>query len=218
LFKDALTEDPAAHKFDLKQTLQRRVSNVRDVETLDLVPSSLDLIDVQDRLATMPSGRFYSNNATEVLHRALKPVLDDYDYVLIDCPPNLGLNTLNGLRIADGYIIPTIPDVLSTYGIPQIVTRIKSFADTIREPIVPYGIVVTKYQQKLSLHNRTLKQLRDDREKYPHVFSTVVRQSNAVAEAAEFVPMNTLKQKYDYGDRYETLYALTQEIMKAVEA
>ncbi|MBX3409886.1 MAG: AAA family ATPase [Phycisphaeraceae bacterium] len=218
LFKDALTEDPAAHKFDLNQTLQRNVSNVRDVQTLDLVPSSLDLIDVQDRLATMPSGRFYSNNPTEVLHRALKPVLDDYDYVLIDCPPNLGLITLNGLRIADGYIIPTIPDVLSTYGIPQIVTRIKSFADNIREPIVPYGIVVTKYQSNSSLHNRTLRQLRDDREKYPHVFSTVVPQSNAMAESAEFVAVNTLKQKYDYGNRYDTLFALTQEIMKVVEA
>jgi hypothetical protein len=97
----------------------------------------------------------------------LKPVLDDYDFVLIDCPPNLGLITLNGLRIANGYIIPTIPDVLSTYGIPQIVTRIKSFADNIREPIEPYGIVVTKYQANSSVHNRTLKQLRDDRKKVP---------------------------------------------------
>ena len=210
--------DPAAHKFDLNRTLQRSVSNVQGVKTLDLVPSSLDLIDVQDRLATMPTGRFFSNNPTEVLHRALKPVLDDYDYVLIDCPPNLGLITLNGLRIADGYIIPTIPDVLSTYGIPQIVTRIKSFADNIREPIVPYGIVVSKYQSNSSLHNRTLRQLRDDRAKYPPVFSTVVPQSNAMAESAEFVPVNTLKQKYVYGNRYETLYALTQEIMKAVEA
>lgn len=218
LFEDALNPDPNGHRFSLTHTLQRGVSNVRDVRGLDLVPSSLELIDVQDRLVTMPTGRFYSNNPTEVLSRALKPVLDDYEYVLIDCPPNLGLITLNGLRIADGYIIPTIPDVLSTYGIPQIVTRIKSFAENIGQPIEPYGIAVTKYQSNSSLHNRTLKQLREDRTKYPHVFSTVVPQSNAMAESAEFTLVNTLKQKYDYGNRYDTLYALTQEIMKAVES
>lgn len=218
LFQDALIEDASAHKFDLTKTLQRNVSNVRDVQNLDLLPSSLDLIDVQDRLVTMPSGRFYTNNPTEVLRKAVKPILDEYDYVLIDCPPNLGLITLNGLRIANGYIIPTIPDVLSTYGIPQIVTRIKSFADSIGEPIEPYGIVVTKYQSNSSLHNRTLKQLRDDRAKYPPVFETVVPQANQIAESAEFTPINTLRQKYGYGGRYDTIHALTQEVMEAVDA
>jgi chromosome partitioning protein len=138
--------------------------------------------------------------------------------VLIDCPPNLGLITLNGLRIANGYIIPTIPDVLSTYGIPQIVTRIKAFADSIGEPIEPYGIVVSKYQSNSSLHNRTLKQLRDDRAKYPRVFDTVIPQANQIAESAEFTPINTLRQKYGYGGRYDTIHALTEEVLEAVEA
>ncbi|NLW36828.1 MAG: AAA family ATPase [Syntrophorhabdus aromaticivorans] len=217
LFQDALNEDPAAHRFDLKKTLQRNVSNVRDVQNLDLIPSSLDLIDVQDRIASMPSGRFYTNSPTEVLRRAVKPVLDEYDYVLIDCPPNLGLITLNGLRIANGYIIPTIPDVLSTYGIPQIVTRIKGFADSIGEPIEPYGLVITKYQSNSSLHNRTLKQLQDDRKKYPPVFESVIPQANQIGESAEFTPINTLRQKYGYGGRYDIMYALTKEIIEAVE-
>ena len=56
-----------------------------------------------------------------------KAHLDDYDIVLVDCPPNLGIITLNGLRISHGYIIPTIPDILSTYGIPQIVKRVRDF-------------------------------------------------------------------------------------------
>jgi len=217
LFQDALEEDSARHSFDLEKTLQRGVSNVRDVQNLDLIPSSLDLIDVQDRLATMPSGRFYTNNPTEVLRRAVKPVLDNYDFVLIDCPPNLGLITLNGLRIANGYIIPTIPDVLSTYGIPQIVTRIEGFADSIGEPIEPYGVVVSKYQSNSSLHNRTLRQLREDRAKYPPVFSAVVPQANQIAESAEFTPINTLRQKYGYGGRYDVIHALTAEIIKVVE-
>jgi len=214
LFQDALCENPEERKFDLEQTLQKGVSNVRDVRTLDLLPSSLDLIDVQDRLATIPSGRFFTNNPTEVLRKAVRPILDEYDFVLIDCPPNLGLITLNGLRISDGYIIPTIPDVLSTYGIPQIVTRVRDFAENISEPVEPYGIVVSKYQGNSSLHGRTLKQLREERGKYPHVFKTVIPQANALAESAEFSPINTLRQKYQYGNRYDLLYSLTKEIME----
>lgn len=214
LFKDALEE---TSKFDIKNAIQKGVSDVRDVRTLDLLPSSLDLIDVQDRLASMPSGKFYTNNPTEVLKKAIKPVLDDYDFVLIDCPPNLGLITLNGLRISDGYIIPTIPDVLSTYGIPQIVSRVKSFADNIGESLEPFGIIVSKYDSRSPLHNRTLKRLKEDRDKYPRVFDTVVPQATAMAESAEFSRVNTLRQKYNYGDRYNTLYSLSKEIMEASE-
>lgn len=216
LFQDALCEDASDRKFDLEQTRQKNVSNVRDVRNLDLLPSSLDLIDVQDRLASMPSGRFYANNPTEVLKRAISPIIEEYDYILIDCPPNLGLITLNGLRISDGYIIPTIPDVLSTYGIPQIVTRINEFADSIAETIEPFGIVVSKYQGNSSLHNRTLRQIRDDG-KYPHVFKTVIPQANAIAESAEFSPINTLRQKYQYGDRYDLIQSLAKEFIEATE-
>src|SRR5262249_46858045 len=129
LFKDALLEDASERRFDLKHTLQKRVSNVKEVRTLDLLPSSLDLIEVQDRLGSMSSGRFYSDVPTDILRRATRPLLEEYDFVLIDCPPNLGIITLNGLRIASGYVITTIPDVLSTYRIPQIISRIKTFAD-----------------------------------------------------------------------------------------
>lgn len=218
LFKDALEE---TQEFDLEKTLQKGVSNVRDVRTLDLIPSSLDLIDIQDSLATMPSGRFYSNNPTDVLHRAVRPILDEYDYILIDCPPNLGLITLNGLRISSGFIIPTIPDVLSTYGIPQIVTRVNAFAENIGEPIEPYGIIVSKYQGNSPLHHRTMRRLRADSEKdpdkWPPVFETIVPQADAIASSAEFSPINTLRQKYNYGGRYDFFYDLTKEIMEVEE-
>lgn len=209
LFKDALNE---SHDFDLSKTLQKGVSNVRDVRNLDLIPSSLDLIDVQDRLATMPSGRFFTNNPTEVLRRAVKPILDEYDYVLVDCPPNLGLITLNGLRISNGYIIPTIPDVLSTYGIPQIISRAGAFATNIGEPIEPYGIVITKYDSRSPLHDRTIKRLRDDAP--PIVFKSVIPQRTTTAEAAEFTEVNTLRQKYGYEGQYDRFYELCKELME----
>jgi chromosome partitioning protein len=214
LFKDALLEDPSKATFDLDEALVRRASNVDAVRTVDLLASSIDLIDVQDRLATMPTGQFFANNPTEVLRRATKPIIDNYDYVLIDCPPNLGLITLNGLRISDGYIIPTIPDVLSTYGIPQIVTRVAKFAKTISETIEPLGIVVSKYREQSTVHRNTLARLRSVAD--PRVFETVIKENDQIAGSAEFKDVSTLRQKYGYQGQYNSYLALANELVAAV--
>lgn len=217
LFTDALLPETEAPQFDLKATLQRGVSPVGDVRTVDLLPSSLDLIDVQDRLASMPSGRFYSNNPTDLLRRAVKPILDDYDFVLIDCPPNLGIVTLNGLRVSDGYIIPTIPDVLSTYGIPQIQSRVRKFADNLGEPITELGIIITKYQAASTLHRNTIASLEKD-SNLPLVLKPWVPQANQIAASAEFSPTSTLRQKYGYQGQFDTLKQLAKQFIDVVEA
>ena len=214
LFADALAEDQADREFDPFSTLQRGVSPVRDVGGVDLLPSSLDMIDVQDRLASIPPGRFYSNNPIELLSRAVSPILDeeDYSWVLIDCPPNLGIITLNGLRIADGYIIPTIPDVLSTYGIPQIRSRVKAFSDELRQPITPFGIVISKYRSQATTHRVTVERLRNDPD-MPKVFETVIPEANDIAQAAEHRRTGTLRQRWGYGGNFEAFRRLTEELL-----
>ena len=215
LFQDAL--DPRAKRFDLDASLQRRVSDVGAARTIDLLPSSIDLIDVQDQLASTPSGRFYSVNPVELLWRAVKSRLDDYDIVLVDCPPNLGIITLNGLRISQGYVIPTIPDILSTYGIPQIVTRVREFSDEIAETIEPLGIIVTKYQANSTVHNNVLRNLRAGTD--APVFDTVIPQANDIAAAAEFSENpRTLKQKYGYRGLADHYVALAKEILAKLKA
>lgn len=215
LFKDALEEDSDERLFDLDEALLTGVSPVEEVAAtgnLDLLPSSLNLIDIQDRLASMPAGRYYSRSPGEILHTALKQRLDDYDWVLIDCPPNLGLITLNGLRISQGYVIPTIPDILSTYGIPQIISRVRDFASEINEPIEPLGIIVSKYRDQAALHRTVVDGLRNN-PKLPDVFSTVIPEAAAIAASAEHQRIGTLRQKYQYGDRYNLYRSLTEEVM-----
>lgn len=215
LFKDAL--NPKEHRFDIEATLQKRVSDVGAARSIDLLPSSLDLINVQDKLASTPSGEFFAVNPTELLWRNVKARLDDYDFVIVDCPPNLGIITLNGLRISEGYIIPTIPDVLSTYGIPQIVSRVQKFSDAIAEPIDPIGIVVTKYQANSTVHNNTLKQLSAS-DGMPPLFGTIIPQANQFAAAAEHTGYSTIKQKWGYNDLAEKFITLAEEIMERLES
>lgn len=217
LFKDAL--NPEDQKFDIDATLQKRVSDVQSANSIDLLPSSLDLIDVQDRLASTPSGKFYAVNPIDLLWRAVKSKLDDYDLVFVDCPPNLGIITLNGLRISNSYIIPTIPDHLSTYGIPQIVTRVGEFSKAITEEIEPLGIVVTKYQVNSTVHNTVMRDLKTNK-KMPPIFSQTIKQTNALSAAAEYQSYpRTIKQKYGSGtDGLASSFSnLAEEIWKNLE-
>ena len=214
LFRDALDGEK---NFDLDATLQKRVGAVQDSKRVDLIPSSLQLIDIQDELATMNRGRFHAASPIEVLKRALRPVIeaDEYDFILIDCPPSLGLVTLNGLRISDYYLIPTIPDHLSTYGIPQIVERVKDFSDTIGHTIEPLGVIATKYREQSSVHRDQLKVLRQ--EKHAPLFSTVVPENTEIGGAAEFKQLNTLRQKWGYRGQYDIYRALTKEILEKMQ-
>lgn len=212
LFSDALKDDPDEREFDLEETLVTNASPVREVRKLDLLPSSLRLIDVQDRLFSIPRGQYYSANPVELLQRAIKRLIDDYDYVLIDCPPNLGIITLNGLRISQGFVIPTIPDVLSTYGIPQILKRVEGFAEELQTSIEPYGIVSSKYRAASTVHNATMRRLRaDDR---VHVFETTIPEANAISASAEHVRVQTLRQRYGYQGAFATYRDLTAEIIE----
>ncbi len=214
LFKDAL-EPPEARQFDIRKSIVRS-HRVSDARTVWLLPSSLDLIEVQDRLATMPSGKFYAENPTDILRRAVRPVIDEYDFVLVDCPPNLGIITLNGLRISHAYVIPTIPDYLSTYGIPQIVTRVREFSSTIGEEIVPLGVVATKYRSQSTVHRSQLRVLRNSD---PRLFDTIIPEATKLAEAADSTATSTLRQKWGYGDGggYESYLQLTKEILQRLE-
>lgn len=216
LFQSALDRD-AYPPFDVVSAIQHGVGSTNQTRRLSLLASSLDLIEVQDRLAGMGSGRFHTVTPTEVLRRALRPVLEEYDYVLIDCPPSMGLVTLNGLRISHGYVIPTVPDFMSTYGIPQIVKRVRDFSEELGESIEPWGIVISKYQGNSTVHVNQTRELRNNPEN-PPVFDTVIYQSNQIAAAAEGAATATLRQKWGYAGQFDAYRELTKEIMAVAEA
>lgn len=221
LFKDSLTDELSEKVFDLDATLQKSVSDVKSSGhyysgSIDLLPSSLDLVDVQDKLASIPRGHFYSVTPTELLSRAVNSLISDYDIVLVDCPPNLGIITLNGLRISKGYIIPTIPDVLSTYGIPQIVSRVREFSNEVVKEIDPLGIVITKYQANSTVHRRVRNELRSKKD--APVFKTVVPQANQIAAAAEYqAGKRTFRQKYGYQGTADPYINLAKEVFECLE-
>ncbi|WP_016694213.1 ParA family protein [Rhodococcus rhodochrous] len=210
LFDKAITPD--ADAFDIEKAVQKNVSPVRAVRDLDLLASSLDLMDIQEGLTHQQYADPGSHRPVEVLLSAVRPIADRYDYILIDCPPNLGILTLNGLRLADGYLIPTIPDILSTYGIPPLQTKIQEFAKRTGHSVREIGLVITKYRSASNLHRTIIEQLQRD-PRIANVVPAWVPEANQIAASAEFVPYGTLKRKYGNTGQYDALRILTETIM-----
>ena len=111
------------------------------VEGLDLVPSNIDLSAAEIQLVN-EVGR------EQTLARALRPVLDRYDYVLIDCQPSLGLLTVNALACSDGVIIPTECEFFSLRGLALLTDTVDKVRERLNARLGISGIVVTRFDSR----------------------------------------------------------------------
>jgi chromosome partitioning protein len=218
LYRDKLRPDEAA-KFSIDDAIVQRVSTINGgISKLHLLPSSIDLIEIQEKLPFVAAQGNFETNPIEILHRALLPVIDCYDYVIIDCPPSLGIVTKNGLRFSTHYIIPTIPDILSTWGIFQIVTSIGRFEESIKRRITPLGIVATKVR-KINLHNNMIDDLKngrlfpDNSVPQPPFFEAHIKENAVTAGGADADPHITTFNK-KYGANAGAMESLTKEIIQ----
>ena len=228
LFNDKLEK---TSNFKIREALLHGVSNLK-LQSLSLLSSSIDLIDIQDRISDISSQTGYALTPMEVLKTVIYDELNQFDYVLIDCPPNLGFITRNGIEISDYYLIPTIPDTLSTYGIPQIVKKIQDFK--LQRPqlkIQCLGLVITKFISTSKSHERVKENLparfesifKELKISPSPVFDRWIPQANATAESMSFDDeSSTFRLKYGRtksGDNYlyEYVIELTKEFIRRVE-
>ena len=112
-----------------------------DFENLDIMPANIDLSAAEIQLVN-EVGR------EQTLARALHPVLDRYDYVLIDCQPSLGLLTVNGLACADGVIIPTECEFFSLRGLALLTDTVDKVRDRLNPRLAISGILITRYDSR----------------------------------------------------------------------
>ncbi|HUY64630.1 MAG TPA: ParA family protein [Acidimicrobiales bacterium] len=149
---------------------------VGGVEGLDILPATIDLAGSEVHLLTR-TGREH------VLERALAPVIDDYDVVLIDCPPSLGVLTINGLTAAQEVVIPLQCEALSHRGVGQLLETIDDVRMFANADLQVRGVIATMYDER-TRHGRAV--LEDVRTRYGlTVLDPPVRKSIRFAEAPE---------------------------------
>lgn len=112
-------------------------------ERLHIVTSIIDLAPMEMEMLSRASRE-------KILDRALKPIREDYDFILIDCPPQLSILTINALSCADGVVIPVKTDYLAYRGLTQLQDSIQEIQELINPGLKVYGVIATLYDTRVS--------------------------------------------------------------------
>jgi chromosome partitioning protein len=144
---------------------------------LDVAPATPDLAGAEVELV--------DREARELaMRRALEPLRGEYDYVLIDCPPSLGLLTINMLAAADALLIPLQCEYYALEGISQLLNTVHMLQRGVNESLAIDGVILTMYDARLNLSRQVAA---DAREYFgPRVFETVIPRNVRLAEAPSF--------------------------------
>lgn len=185
---------------------QKPVPTVKVLENLEVSPSNLDLAGAEIELNSEAGREF-------LLKDILDPIKNNYDYVIIDCPPSLGLLTLNAFTAADEVIIPIQAHFLAIKGLAKIVEVINKIKKRINPKLEITGVVITLYDKRKVLH----RDIEETINAYfgSKVYNTKIRQNIALAEA----PARGLDIfRYDISSTgADDYYELTQEFLKRHE-
>jgi chromosome partitioning protein len=173
---------------------------------LDIVPATQDLVAAELEL-TDRVGR------EAMLRRALEPVRDQYDYILIDCPPSLGLITLNVLAAADGVIIPIQCEYYALEGISQLLNTVRLVQQNFNESLALDGVLLTMYDSRLNL----CRQVAEDAKEYfgSQMFRTAIPRNVRLAEAPSFGKPILMYDVQSVGAK--SYLAVAQEVMQRTE-
>jgi len=217
LFKDELDN---THLFSAREAILPRVSNVGGgIPGLDLLPSSIRLHRIQDKITKIADLDTFRGSSVYALRESLRDVLQHYDHVLIDCPPNLGVITLNGIAISRYFLIPVVPDILSTLGVPLVLDRMADFALRAQHEIFGLGIIVSRFRPTSKLHKQTVMSMRRDAIPgiHPPIFNSIITEDVGVAEAADVEEqVGTLRQKFGGTAPHKQFSSLADEYLRYV--
>ncbi|MBF6591577.1 MAG: ParA family protein [Ktedonobacterales bacterium] len=217
LFKDQLD---ASHLFSPQEAILPRVSNVGGgIPGLDLLPSSIRLHRIQDKITKITDLESFRSPTVYALREAMRDLLPHYDHVLIDCPPNLGIITLNGIAISRYFLIPVVPDILSTLGVPLVLDRMADFALRAQHEIFGLGIVVSRFRASSRLHKQTVLSMRRDAIPgiHPPIFNSIITEDVGIAEAADVEErVVSLRDKFGGNGPHKQFSALADEYLRYV--
>ena len=160
------------HEVDAKETVIKTNS-----PNLDLIPSHIDLVGVEIELVDKPNREF-------MLKEAIKEIKEEYDYVIIDCAPSLGLITLNALTAADSVMVPIQCEYFALEGLGKLLNTIKNVQQIHNPDLNIEGLLLTMYDARLKLSNQVV----DEVKKHfgDMVFNTVIQRNVRLSEAPSF--------------------------------
>ncbi len=160
------------HIGDIKKSIIKT-----DSPNLFIIPSHIDLVAVEIELVDKP-------NREMMLKNALNKISDEFDYILIDCPPSLGLITLNALTASNSIIIPIQCEYFALEGLGKLLNTIKSIQKIHNNLLEIEGMLLTMYDSRLRLSKQVVEEVK--KHFYNMVFNTIISRNVRLGEAPSY--------------------------------
>jgi chromosome partitioning protein len=145
-----------------------------EIPNLDLIPSHIDLVGAEIEMINYP-------NREMVLKNLIEPIRHEYDFIIIDCSPSLGLITVNALTASDSVIVPVQCEFFALEGLGKLLNTIKIVQTRLNIALVIEGILMTMYDGRLRLCNQVVSEVRRHFEEI--VFNTIIHRNARLSEA-----------------------------------
>jgi chromosome partitioning protein len=206
-----VAKDPARPSmYDLlvdRRPVMEVVQRDAELPFLSILPATQDLVGAELELVDVP-------NRESRLREALEPALTEFDYLIVDCPPSLGLITLNVLTAAHGVIIPIQCEYYALEGISQLLNTIRLVQQNFNPALAIDGVLLTMYDSRLNL----CRQVAKDAKEYfgPKVFPAVIPRNVRLAEAPSFGKPILMYDVQSVGSK--TYLSVAQELLRRAES
>ncbi|MDB9775577.1 AAA family ATPase [Vicingaceae bacterium] len=144
---------------------------------LDILPGHIDLVGAEIEMINLP-------NREKMMRAALAKIKDDYDFIIIDCSPSLGLITLNALSAADSVIIPVQCEYFALEGLGKLLNTIKIVQSRLNTDLEIEGLLLTMYDIRLRLSNQVVEEVKTHFQQM--VFDTIIQRNTKLGEAPSY--------------------------------
>jgi chromosome partitioning protein len=148
-----------------------------ETPNLDLLPAHIDLVGAEIEMINLP-------NRERMMKAVLAPLKNEYDFIIIDCSPSLGLITLNALTAADSVIIPVQCEYFALEGLGKLLNTIKIVQTRLNTELLIEGILLTMYDVRLRLSNQVVEEVKTHFQQM--VFDTIIQRNTKLGEAPSF--------------------------------
>ncbi len=144
---------------------------------LDILPAHIDLVGAEIEMINLP-------NREKMMRAALNKIKDEYDFIIIDCSPSLGLITVNALTAADSVIVPVQCEYFALEGLGKLLNTIKIVQSRLNPDLEIEGMLLTMYDQRLRLANQVVEEVKMHFQNM--VFDTIIHRNTKLGEAPSF--------------------------------
>ena len=158
----------------VNNTAARDVILKSEIPNLDVMPSHIDLVGAEIEMINYP-------NRETVLKNILEPIRDNYEFIIIDCSPSLGLITVNALVAADSVVVPVQTEFFALEGLGKLLNTIKIVQTRLNPQLTIEGILMTMYDGRLRLCNQVVNEVRKHFDEI--VFNTIIHRNTKISEA-----------------------------------